>query len=112
MNQMNPTHILPPYSFKIHFNIILPQTVRLPNWSPLLRPPSYISLVCPVLSQSPLLADPNHIHRIVQIMRLLTAHFIRPLPINLYLLNSTIPLPKARALHCLLLREGTTDPPT
>jgi len=31
LSQLNPVHTLTPYSFKIHFNIILPSMSRSPN---------------------------------------------------------------------------------
>jgi hypothetical protein len=33
LSQMNPVHILPHYSLKIHFNIILPPTPMYSEWS-------------------------------------------------------------------------------
>jgi hypothetical protein len=37
-SHMNPVHSLRPYSFKIHFNIILPSMSRTSVWSPPFRP--------------------------------------------------------------------------
>jgi hypothetical protein len=37
LNHLNPAHIVTPYSFKSHFNSILPSTTRCPKWSLPLR---------------------------------------------------------------------------
>jgi len=80
LSQMNPVHIFPPYSPKIHYNIIFPSTSVSSKWSLPFRffPPkfcihssSHPCVLHPRPSHPAWLDDSNNIWRSVQIMKLL-----------------------------------------
>jgi len=83
LSQMNPTHIIPTYFFKMHSIIILPYMPRSSKWYLLFRFPdqnfvciSYFSYACcmPLLSHPPWFEHSNNIWWRVQVMKLSTVH--------------------------------------